>query len=235
MPSETSLLFQSLHQVLQRLEEAEQALNAAPKRIAHFGKRIAAAEAAIEAQKTRIQQRRKSADELNLRLRSQEADIQKLDGQLNQATSNKEYDIVKGQIANAVRKRGEIEDQALQELEFVDADQQQLRDLESQLRDLNRELDEIRQQAAEDEPGLQAAVDECLAELAEMDRQMPSAESRTVLARLRPVFGASSCAQLDDEGFCAACYNKVTTQDRVRINLGEFVCCRACGRILYVC
>lgn len=235
MPSETSLLFQNLHHVLQKLEQAEHALAEAPRRIKLAERRIAECEQQIEQQKTKIRERRRAADESNLRLRTQETDIQKLQGVLNQASSNKEYDIVRGQIATSVSRREATEDLAIQALEEVDGATAELETLQQLLATRKADLAQAQAQAAEEQPGLQAAVDECRAELAEIDKHMPSSESRIVLVRLRSAHGASACAAVDDEGFCSACNNKVTTQDGVRINMGEFICCRACGRILYMC
>ena len=78
MPSDTSVLFQNLHQVLQKLEEAEQALGEAPRAISVGEKRVSRCEQDIADQKQKIRDLQKTADDLNLELKTREAEIQKL-------------------------------------------------------------------------------------------------------------------------------------------------------------
>jgi len=233
MPSDTSVLFQNLQQVLQKLADAEEALAEAPRAIAIGEKRVARCEQSIDDQKETIRNTQKSADEFNLELKTREAEIQKLGIVLNQASSNKEYDSVKGQIARASEAKSQLEDKVLEAFESIDSAKAELEKLQDALAHSQSELKEIIAQAAEEEPGLKAAVAECRNELAEIQKNMPSQESIVVFKRLHGAHGPSACAEVDPDGFCSACDNKVTTQDGVRINMGEFICCRACGRILY--
>jgi uncharacterized protein len=235
MPSDTSVLFQNLQQVLQKLADAEEALAEAPRCTSLCRKRIAEREQEIDAYKLGIREQKKSADALNLKLTTKEAEIQKLQGVLNQATSNKEYDIVKGQIATAGGIIGKLEDQALQILEDVDSAKLKLIELERELTERQAELERTIAQAAEDAPGLKASVDQCESRLKAMEKDIPSSDSLIVLRRLRTAHGPGACAAIDEDGFCSACNNKVTTQDGVRVNMGDVVYCRACGRILYHC
>jgi predicted nucleic acid-binding Zn-ribbon protein len=233
MPSDTSVLFHNLHQVLKKLADAQDALSEAPRRIALGERQVARCSQNIEEQKSQILELQKSADELNLQLKTKEGEIQKLKTVLNQAASNREYDIVKGQIAAASEAKGQLEEDALLALEKIDAARIDLQKLEDVLENRKAELTAIIAEAAVEEPGLRAAVEQHESELAEIQKNLPSSEALVVLDRLRGAHGASACAEVDDEGFCSACDNKVTTQDGVRINMGEFICCRACGRILY--
>ena len=84
--------------LLQQLHDAEYLLRHGPKRIALAEKKVAAAGQDCEAQKAAIKDLKKSADQRNLDLKTSEAEIEKLNGQLNLAKTNKEYDIIRGGI-----------------------------------------------------------------------------------------------------------------------------------------
>ena len=60
------------------------------------------AEAAVEQQEENVKALRKKSDELNLSLKAREAEIAKLEGQLNTASSNREYDTIRSQMSAAV-------------------------------------------------------------------------------------------------------------------------------------
>jgi septal ring factor EnvC (AmiA/AmiB activator) len=101
MASEMSVALGNLHRLLQQLAEAEAALADGPRAVTLAEKQVVQAEQAIEEQKQTIKANRKAADDLNLKLKTKEAELAKLTGQLNTASSNKEYDIFKGQIEAA--------------------------------------------------------------------------------------------------------------------------------------
>ena len=93
MASEMSLALSSLHVLLRQLAEAEAALAEGPRAVTIAEKQVAQAELAIEQQKQTIKASRKTADELNLKLKTKETELTKFEGQLNTASSNKEYEI----------------------------------------------------------------------------------------------------------------------------------------------
>ena len=109
MASDLSIALSQLHGLLRQLAEAEAAFADGPRSITVSEKQVAQAEQKIEEQKAAIKQTRKTADDLNLKLKTKEAELKKLQGQLNAATSNKEFDIFKGQIASVGSERAELE------------------------------------------------------------------------------------------------------------------------------
>ena len=117
MSTATSEGYQHLHTLLQQLHDAEYLLSHGPKRIALAEKKVAAAGQDCEAQKAAIKDLKKSADQRNLDLKTSEAEIEKLNGQLNLAKTNKEYDIIRGGIETQQASSAELEDQILEILE----------------------------------------------------------------------------------------------------------------------
>lgn len=232
MTAETSLAYQQLHSLLKQLEDAEQMLAHGPRRIAAAEQKIVAAEQACAVQKEQIQLLKKSADEKSLNLNSKEAELQKLEGRLNQATSNKEYDIIQAQKASEKAAGAELEDQILSLLSQVDEAGLELKQKEQDLTDAKQRAKEIADEVQAKEPGLKEEVARLNGEIKEIEAVIPAGEPRTTYRRLRESQGASAMSRVEDS-FCTECNTGATQQDVVRINLGEFVLCRACGRILY--
>ena len=63
------------------------------------------------------------------------------------------------------------------------------------------------------------------------ERELPG-EILERYRRLVKNHGADALAVLENKS-CSACYTKLSPQDVVNVNMGKFVFCRACGRLLY--
>lgn len=232
MASELSLGLSELHQRLQELESAEGRLAEGPRRIRLAQKQVAAAELATEQQKEEITRMRKAADGYGLQLKTRESELLKLEGLLNQAKSNKEYEIVKGQIAAAQKARESLEGEALEAMEQVDAAQARLKELKQTLESTQADLKKLEASVAAERPGLEESVAAVQGKIAEAEKIIPGGDHTVTWKRIRGAHGAAALSQID-EGFCSFCSSRVTTQDLVRINTGEFLLCRECGRVLY--
>lgn len=232
MAVETSQALQQLHHLLQQLEDAETLLAHGPKRIAAAKKKIAAAEQVCEVQKEKIQALRKASDQKNLNLKSNEAEILKLSGRLNEASSNKEYDIIQGQVGVQRGKNESLEDEILTLLTEVDEATTELASAETAVKELTQRCKDIEAEVLDREPGIRADITRLTAEITEAESAFPAGETRGDYERLRASLGAGALSEVQD-AFCLACNTKVIAQDCVRIKIGEIVGCRECGRMLY--
>lgn len=231
MASEMSVALSNLHRLLQQLAEAEATLADGPRAVALAEKQVTQAEQAIEEQKQTIKANRKAADDLNLKLKTKEAELAKLTGQLNSASSNKEYDIFKGQIEAVKKDRGEIEETALGAMEEIDAAQAKLKQLEAELQSRKKIAQMAKANFEVSKPDMDAKIAAIRSQILEAEKVIPG-EGKAVWDRLRKAHGATALAVMED-GFCEACSTKVTNQDMVRIRMSDFIGCRGCGRILY--
>jgi uncharacterized protein len=232
MAVETSQALQQLHHVLQQLEDAESLLVHGPKRIAAAKKKIAAAEQVCAEQKENIKTLRKASDQKNLNLKSNEAEILKLTGRLNEASSNKEYDIIQGQVAAQQNQNDALEDEILLLLTKVDEVTSELTDAEGAVEALTQRCRKIEAEVQEREPGIREDIARLNGEITEAESAFPPGESRGDYERLRASIGAGALSEVQDT-FCLACNTKVIAQDCVRMKIGEIVSCRECGRMLY--
>lgn len=233
MATETSLAYQHLHNLLKELADVEYMLAHGPKRIAACKKKVAAAEAACAEQKETIQQLKKKADEASLNLKTREADIAKNSGRLNDAGSNKEYEIITGQMETQRKACEALEDEILEMLGDVDQAADDLKSRENELAEATAKLTDVTTDVQSKEAGLNEEVARLESEIGESEKAVPAGEHRATYQRLRSSQGKSAMSKVED-GYCEECNTTVTPQDAIRLNMGEFLLCRACGRFLYV-
>ncbi len=217
MASDLSVALKGLHGLLRQLITAEETLAEGPRAIVMTEKQVAATEQQIEQQKVAIKAARKTADELNLKLKSKEAELSKLQGQLNTASSNKEFDIIKGQVA----------------MDGIDVAQKRLKELETELKKRQQKTLAAKSAAETQKPSLLSSIASLQSQLAEAEKVIPPGAEYANYHRLRIAHGAGALSELEDD-FCSACDRRITAQDMVRIRTDEFRCCYGCGRVLYV-
>lgn len=233
MVSDLSISLSQLHGLLQQLADAEAAFADGPRSIRSAEKQVTQAKQQIEEQKATIKQTRKIADELNLKLKTKEAELRKYEGQLNTATSNKEFDIVKGQIAHVGVERAELENAAFEAMEEIDAAQAVLKTLETELKARRQTAATVKADVEAGKPGLEASLETLKTQIEVAEKVIPGGEGLSAYRRLRIANGPGALAGVEDD-FCDGCNCKVTNQDLVRIRMGEFLRCRECNRGLYV-
>jgi uncharacterized protein len=232
MPAANTHAFDQLHKLLEQLDRAEKMLELGPRRIAVAEKKVAAAQDACSAQKEEMQQLRKAADEVSLTLKTSEAGVAKHKQRLNDATANKEYQIIQGQITAAIAASGLLEDQVLNMLGDVDVAGEELSRLQQEVVTLQQKVVEVKAEVLSREPGLTVEIQRVTAEIAEVEKVIPGGEAKATYRRLRGAMGAAAMARMEDN-YCSECNTEATPQDRVQMNMGEFILCRRCGRILY--
>ena len=233
MASDLSVALRGLHELLRQLMTAEETLAEGPRAIAVAEQQFVATEQLIEQQKQTIKAARKTADEQNLKLKTKEAELGKLQGQLNTASSNKEFDIIKGQVAAATKCKGEMEDAALEAMDGIDVAQKRLKGLESDLQKKKQQRLTAKSTAETQQPTLQSSIAGLRSQVEEAEKVIPAGAELANYRRLRNAHGAGALSELEDD-FCAACDSRITAQDMVRIRTDEFRCCYGCGRVLYV-
>lgn len=232
MAVDTSLALQQLHHLLQQLEDAETLLAHGPRRVAAAKKKIAMAEEVCSSQKEQIRTIRKIADQKSLTLKEREAEILKQTQRLNEANSNKEYDIIQSQLQSIGAAKEALEDEILSLLTKVDEAGGALAAAEEEVGRLTDHCRQIEADIKATEPSIREDVDRLNAAIGEAESAIPAGESRTAYLRLRSSMKSAALSEVQD-AFCVACNTKVIAQDCVRIKMGEFVTCRQCGRILY--
>ena len=147
-------------------------------------KKIAAAGQICVAQKEQIQSLRKATDQKSLNLNSREADILKLNGRLNEASSNKEYDIITGQVETAKSTNEQLEDEILTLMGQVDEAGTVLASAEQEVGEFTQRCNDVEAEVEKNEPGIREDIARLNSEISEAEMAIPPGEVRDGYERM---------------------------------------------------
>ena len=220
-----------LYRLQGALQEVADKLTNGPRRIAAAEKKCAAKNEEHAAQKEAITELRKAADGKSLQLKSNEAKIVDLKAKLNMASSNKEYDIIKSQIDADEMANSVLEDEILDALEKVDAATQKLESIQDEQKALDAKMKEVEGKVREAEAGLNAEAESLRTQIAEAEKVIPE-QMQSHYDRLVKAHASTALAPVDSNS-CLQCFNVISPQERVQLNVGKVILCRICGRIMF--
>src|SRR5436190_2251669 len=118
--SATGAGLKQLHELHLQLREVQSQLEAGPRQIAARRQFQDKKQADLEVRRQKLKQLKMTADQKNLQLKSNETKIADLRAKQNTVTSNREYDILRGQIDADLMAKSVLEDEILEALEAVD-------------------------------------------------------------------------------------------------------------------
>ena len=133
-------LLRTLHRIHQQRADLQGQLRRIPMQLAAVQATVDEAQAAVDAAAATLKKARMTADEKQLQLQSREAHVADLQRKLNTAASNKEFSMLKDQIAADEQANNVQNDEIFEVLERIDV-------LQSQLQQANTNLDQTRQEA----------------------------------------------------------------------------------------
>lgn len=230
MPS-TGAQYSHLHELHLQLKEIQDQLSRGPRQIKARQARIAEAEAQLAAKEQELKEVRASVDRKNLDLRSKEAHLADLQGKLNAAASNREFDIIRGQMDADRAAKAVLEDEILEFLDRVDARQRDVAEAKALIKttqeDARRFANEFEQKAAD----LLTREAELKSRIAEAEKIIPS-EIQGQYRRLVDAYGPEALAAVR-HGVCQQCNVTLTSQTKVLLASGKLIFCSSCGRLMY--
>ncbi|MFH5804561.1 zinc ribbon domain-containing protein [Alienimonas sp. DA493] len=229
--TETAAGLSRLHSVHRDIARVREELARGPRQVRARRKAIKTKEEEIAALKEKRTALKKSADAKNLQLRTNEEKILGLKAKLNQASSNEVFAALRKEIDADVASNAVLEDEILETLDRVDAVGKEIEEAEADRDKRSADADALEKKVAEERAGLEA-------ELAALEKRLEQSESiipaklQVDYRRLVEHHGANAMAPVEDR-VCTSCQTTVSPQQKVQLNMGEFVFCRSCGRLLY--
>ncbi len=220
-----------LHRLHLAIQEVQEEIDRGPRQLKARSNTTATRLAELEAQRQKQKQLKMQADQKALQLKTNEAKLEDLKGKLNQAASNREFDIIKGQIEADKVANSVLEDEILETLDKVDKAQADVKKLEAEVATAQAEEKKFTAVVDEKRPGLEARLAALRNELAQSETQLPD-EIRAAYQRLVQAHGASALSPVEN-ATCTSCYVRLTPQNAVSIEAGAIMFCRTCGRLLY--
>ena len=220
-----------LHRIHTEIQRVRTELERGPRQVRAKRRLVESKTAEIEQIRARLTQARKSADEKSLQLKTHEAKLHGLQIKLNQATSNREFDAIKGQMDADRMAMSVLEDEILESLEKTDQLKSGIATAERERQDYEGDCEAFAAKVA-------AAEGDLKSELAQLEASLKVAEKIIPASlvgdyrRLVQGHGASALAPIEGKA-CTSCMTVVTTQQSIDLRSGRFTFCRSCGRMLY--
>lgn len=220
----------ALHEVHQRLQEVQESLARGPRQIQAKKMVVDRKKTELENQRQALKQARLTADQKNLQLKTNENKINDLKSKLNAVGSNREYEILTGQIAADTMANSVLEDEILEALTKIDQVQIELKQAEQEVAAAEADLAKVTADVASRDAGLKEQLDTFQAEVAVAEKFLPN-DIAPQYRRAVQAFGADALAAVENSN-CSNCNIHLTQQKMVELKSGKWMFC-SCGRLLY--
>ena len=220
-----------IHDLRLQLEEVTEQLERGPRQIAARQKALEKTKAELEARRLELKQQRMLADQKNLQLKSNESKIHDLQGKLNAAVSNREFDALRSQIAADQMANSVLEDEILEALEQTDVMQGKIKDSERDVAEAEAEIAKFADTIKQAEPDLKRRAAEIESRIAELEKILP-ADIVPTYRRLVQNYGARALSAVHGTA-CGECYVGQRPQTIMDLRAGKFIFC-TCGRLMYL-
>lgn len=237
MPSETNIeisagLLSRLHRIHRQRADLAAQIARGPRQVTAGEALVAKAEANLMSFKDALKKANLRSDEKQLQLKSREAQIDQLQTKLNTAASNREFNLLKEQIAADKQANSVLSDEILEAMDEIDG-------LETKLKDVATELEIQESDQKKRIAEVEAKTDELQSELARVNSELEQSETQIpdeLMVEYRRIIkarGEEALAPVED-GSCGGCYQVLTTQYIDRLRLSMLIRCPSCNAFLYM-
>jgi predicted nucleic acid-binding Zn-ribbon protein len=234
-----------LQELDRKRDRLQKRLDQVPIKLKEFTDTIARIEASIAEQEQILRAAKAEADRAELEVKAREDRREKLKAQMNAPKlSNREYDVIREELAGVLADINSFSDKALKALEKAGEAEASISKLTEELRVAKETCEGVRGQ-------LEGSLGDVKKELLGLDAQREAflpqvpAEPLQIYERVRrkhhnalaTVEGTIDrvAGRIGNDLHCAACHMAVTANDAVHvINRKRIVQCKSCVRILYV-
>ena len=232
MPATTNVL-RDLHRIHQQLFDLRDRLERGPKQIKARETNLTRLEGEVNQAKTNSKTARMTADHKQLLLKTGENKIADLKTKLNQASSNREYQALRDQIAADEMANSVLADEILEALERIDELAAAVVEAEQKLIKGKEELAKNRQQVAEQHDRLAEDVCRLEVDVKEAEAILPD-DFRAAYYRIVKSKGSDAMAAVENST-CSGCHQQITQNMQNALMMGRIVFCQgSCGRLLYL-
>jgi uncharacterized protein len=222
----------TLHRIHRQLADLRDRMERGPKQMRASEANVKKCEADLAAAKDAFKQAKMAADEKQLQLKSREAKLKDIEGKLFTAQSNREYQLLKDQMAADKQANSVLADEILEALEKLDQLQAGIHTAEENLGKTKDDMAKVRQRIDQQQHGLETELARVSAELQEAEKQLDG-EFKANYLRLARSMGAEALAPAEGE-CCGGCSQTLTPQTMNSLRLDKPVFCKSCGRLLYL-
>ena len=224
-------LLQRLHRIYRQRNDIQGQIDRCPRQIAAGETQVQKCRQAVTDAIDAFKRTKLAADQKQKQLKEREDRLDTLQGKLNAASSNREYDSFREQIAADKQANSVLSDEILELLERIDEVEIDRAAREAEVIARVIEHGTMVTTVNERLKSLKSDLTLVEAERAEAEALVPSG-AKQEYDRLVAARGEEALAPVDGDT-CGGCYQMLTTQLIHRIRLSQLVRCPACNAFLY--
>ncbi len=225
-------VLRTLHRIHRQLTDLRDRLDRGPKQIGAAEAHARHRQEQLQAARDEAQAVRMAADAKQVQLQGGEGKIAELKLKLNTASSNREYQALKDQMAAQEMTNSVLDDEILEAWEKSDHCQQKVADAETNLAKARQKSEKVQNNVQQEEPLIRADLARLEAELADNESPLP-ASTRELYDRVVRRKGEDALAAIENQ-FCTGCNQHVPLNVCAEIIIGHPMFCKSCGRLLYM-
>jgi predicted nucleic acid-binding Zn-ribbon protein len=222
----------TLHRIHRQLADLQDRLQRGPKQIRVAEANVKKCEGELTAAKDAYKQAKMGSDDKQLQLRQREAKLKDFEAKLFAAQSNREYQLLKDQIAADKQANSVLADEILEALDKLDGLQAAIKTAEGNLGKIKDEHGKARQRVEQQQQGLETELARVTGELRAAE-DLLDGDFKPNYERLSRSMGAEALAPVEGE-CCGGCSQTLTPQTINALRLDKPVFCKSCGRLLYL-
>jgi len=231
MPTLTETL-RTLHRIHRQHSDLKDRLSRGPRQINAAELAVKKCEIDLAQAKDAYKHAKMASDEKQLQLKHRESKLDDLQAKLNMAQSNKEYQLLKDQMAADKQANSVLADEILETLEKIDQLTAAVKTAESNLAKTKDELAKVRRRVSDQQQGLESDLARVRGELDAAEGQLDG-DFKDNYLRLSRSMGEDALAPVEG-GCCGGCSQTLTVQMLNLLRLDKPLFCVSCGRLLYL-
>jgi len=227
-----------LQSVENRLRAAQARLTRCRRNVIIQENQIRSLQNALEAKKEEIQLTRIQSDRLELELKTRDEEITRLRASLNAAKTNKEYASVLTQLNTTKADTSKIENQVLEFLKDIEADEAESDQIAKQIEEQKQKLEQTRKEAEVSAGRCEVEIEQIRAEWEQAAQTIPP-ETLEIFKRVAETYDGEALATIEQQGgktgaySCGGCFMGITAESvNLLMTKDDIIRCPNCTRIL---
>jgi predicted nucleic acid-binding Zn-ribbon protein len=228
----TGEALRELHRIHRQLTDLRSRLERGPRQVLAGESSVRKLELEAVQAKESLKRARMTADDKQLHLKSREDRIEDLRTKLNGASSNKEFQTLKDQIAADEQANLVMQDEVFEALEKIDELAAKLTTCNDSLSTVQIETAKTSTRVKSEQGQLESELARVQAELLEAEKGLPE-EISGDYHRMAKARGEGALSQVDGE-VCGGCFQTLTTQMMNLLYLSKPIFCPNCGAMMYL-
>jgi len=225
-------ILQTLHRILRQLTDLGKRLERGPQQIRNSDGYTKHCEGLLAVAEEDVTKAKMAADAKHVQLKSGEGKVEELKVKLNTASSNKEYQSLKDQIAALEMANSVLDDEILESWEKIEELKEKVDEAKKVVEAAQKKAQAVHQEVEEQEPLIRGDIERLQGELKATEDGLP-VDFREIYNRVIRQKGEDGLASVDNQ-ICTGCYQQVPLNvcNQILLEVPSF--CQTCGRLLYM-